>query len=60
MGWQCPRCGACYAPIVMRCENCKGEPPLKFPATPVVQACLGCGAFPCVGGTTACGMRAFP
>lgn len=22
LGWQCPRCGQCYAPFVSRCEVC--------------------------------------
>ena len=23
-GWQCPGCGACYAPWVPKCESCSG------------------------------------
>jgi len=21
-GWECPKCGACYAPTVTKCETC--------------------------------------
>jgi hypothetical protein len=22
-GWECPRCGQCYAPLVEKCSGCK-------------------------------------
>lgn len=25
VGWECPKCGACFAPHVTRCENCVGN-----------------------------------
>jgi len=25
-GWQCPGCGACYAPTLMQCQYCKPRP----------------------------------
>ena len=24
-GWECPKCGACYAPTVAMCFNCTGQ-----------------------------------
>ena len=25
IGWECPKCGACYSPTVERCMNCLGR-----------------------------------
>ena len=24
VGWECPKCGACYAPNVQQCQTCNG------------------------------------
>lgn len=47
-GWECPRCHACYAPHVQRCEACQ---PQSFTLSTV---CGGCGMSPCAGTGTAC------
>lgn len=28
MGWQCPKCGACYAPCVPECRHCAPKKPI--------------------------------
>ena len=33
-GWECPRCGACYAPGVSQCFNCTGKIRTAGDATP--------------------------
>lgn len=37
-GWECPRCGACYAPFVMACARC--QPSGLATNTTPAQRCL--------------------
>lgn len=46
MGWECPKCGACYAPSIKKCKQCNGIieaigkplPPAKVaPAIPTIH-----------------------
>lgn len=66
MGWECPRCGQCYAPSIAMCVC-----PVPSKPTPSkgwtlrvsigqggiftnFSFCRGCGCYPCDGSTTGC------
>jgi hypothetical protein len=36
-GWECPRCGRCYAPVVLQCNACGPFESVPLPA-PVPDA----------------------
>ena len=36
-GWECPRCGQCYAPHISQCYTCG---PRTFTSSGTVPACL--------------------
>lgn len=47
MGWECPKCGRCYAPFVRECED-HGERAIeipKFSETYTGEKCLTCNGF---------------
>lgn len=57
MGWKCPGCGACYAPIITECRRCNA-PVTSAASTDVMRcihlrqrqdtsgrACMDCGEF---------------
>lgn len=37
-GWECPKCGRCYAPFVQQCSWCQGFSTLKIPESGNVPA----------------------
>jgi len=39
-GWQCPRCGACYAPFIAECCRCN--------SSGGIQSTTGTAEFPCL------------
>jgi hypothetical protein len=41
VGWECPKCGACFAPSVTRCENCVGSFNLRGAAQTVISDPIG-------------------
>lgn len=53
-GWECPRCGRCYSPLVTACDHCVPGVNLKLPLTNAWGACPGCGKAPCDGTSSAC------
>lgn len=45
MGWECPKCGACYAPFVAACFNCTG----KTATVSTISSGCSCGtSLPCM------------
>jgi len=49
LGWQCPRCGHCYAPTWTYCTNCNkpshGEIPQPFVPLEPIEKAQDSGAF---------------
>jgi hypothetical protein len=52
-GWQCPRCGVCYAPFVERCGLCMPQTVAAGNAN-ASYTCSGCGKYPCDHSGTGC------
>lgn len=34
-GWECPKCGRVYAPVVLQCSHCKPTNLRKVPDVPI-------------------------
>lgn len=51
MGWECPRCHACYGPSVAQCFNCTGKTgtaggTIAWPPSPYPNTSGGTAAWP--------------
>ena len=62
IGWECPKCGACYAPSVSRCWNCPGMfvEAVDEPLPPFIIQDPAATVFTGVGGSAAPDPRPAP
>ena len=49
-GWECPKCGSCYAPTVRECDRCAAAvvhqfKPVETPPSSMNPNCLACGQW---------------